>query len=46
VRDQVAIVLEGSSLDARLGDGLLPLHLFARVTFDGPEGALAVVPYR
>jgi predicted aspartyl protease len=46
VRDQVAIVMEGSSLDARLGDGLLPLHLFARVTFDGPEGALAVVPYR
>lgn len=45
VRDQVAVVMEGSSVDSRLGDGLLPLHLFARVAFDGPGGVLTIVPY-
>lgn len=43
LRDQPAVVMRGSSADARLGDGLLPLHLFARVTFDAHAGLLTVV---
>jgi predicted aspartyl protease len=46
VRDQVAVLMQGSSVDERLGDGLLPLHLFARVTFDAPGASLTLVPYK
>jgi predicted aspartyl protease len=44
LRDQVAILLDESESAPGLADGLLPLHLFARVTFDGPAGSLIVVP--
>lgn len=39
-RDLPAIVLKGAA--AYSGDGLLPLHIFSRVTFDGPAGRLIV----
>ena len=39
-------VLVGGSPDADLGDGLLPLHLFGRVTFHGPGRYLVVEPRR
>ena len=29
-----------------MGDGLLPLHLFASVTFNGPAGYVAIEPRR
>ena len=42
---------EGVLLDAPgpadvMGDGLLPLHLFSRVTFNGPEGYVVLEPRR
>ena len=40
LRNQTALIVDGS--DAALGDGLLPLHLFARVTFNGPQRLLIV----
>lgn len=43
-RNRQAIVLPlGDEPDAH-GDGLLPLHAFARVTVDGPRATLTVVP--
>jgi predicted aspartyl protease len=44
VRDQVAMLMNGSTDNARFSDGLLPLHLFALVTLDGPGGLLTIVP--
>lgn len=41
-RDLPAVVLERTSSPAHQGDGLLPLHLFDRVTFDGHAGRLIV----
>jgi len=46
LRDQLAVVMTASSADERMGDGLLPLHLFARVTFDAPGGSLTLVADR
>jgi predicted aspartyl protease len=40
-KDLPAVVLKGTS-SAYSGDGLLPLHIFDRVTFDGPGGRLIV----
>jgi hypothetical protein len=40
--NQLATLVEKSAADAPFEDGLLPLHLFSRVTFNGPEGYLAV----
>lgn len=37
-----ALILPDASGHAMLGDGLLPLHLFARVTVDGPGRTLIV----
>jgi hypothetical protein len=36
----VAAVIVGRDCDSTPLDGLLPLHLFARVTFNGPEHQL------
>jgi predicted aspartyl protease len=44
LRNQTAVILERNQSDAWLGDGLLPLHVFARVTFHGPERYLVVEP--
>lgn len=41
-RDLPAVLLRRTSAAAHQGDGLLPLHLFDRVTFDGPSGRLIV----
>ena len=38
----VAAVIVGHECDATPLDGLLPLHLFARVTFNGPEHQLLI----
>jgi len=38
----VAAVIVGRECDATPLDGLLPLHLFARVTFNGPEHQLLI----
>ena len=38
----VAAVVVGRETGSPSADGLLPLHLFARVTFDGPEGQLFI----
>ena len=38
----VAAVIVGRDCDATPLDGLLPLHLFARVTFNGPERQLLI----
>jgi Aspartyl protease len=40
--DQDAALVESTADDAPLGDGLLPLHLFARVTINGPGRYLVV----
>jgi predicted aspartyl protease len=40
-KDLPAVVLKGTS-SAYSGDGLLPLHIFGRVTFDGPGRRLIV----
>jgi predicted aspartyl protease len=42
LQNHAAVLVNGDDVDARLGDGLLPLHLFARVTFNGPERYLIV----
>jgi hypothetical protein len=42
LRNRTAVVVAQDRLDAPLGDGLLPLHIFARVTFNGPERYLMV----
>ena len=42
--NQTATLVEKAEADSPFEDGLLPLHLFARVTFNGPEGYLAVEP--
>jgi hypothetical protein len=36
LRDVVAVRVERADRQPAEGDGLLPLHLFERVTFDGP----------
>jgi predicted aspartyl protease len=41
LKDQVGMIVAAGDNSLR-GDGLLPLHLFARVTFNGPGGYLAV----
>jgi len=38
----VATVIVGRDCDSTPLDGLLPLHLFARVTFNGPEHQLLI----
>ncbi|MGE0463595.1 MAG: aspartyl protease family protein [Vicinamibacterales bacterium] len=40
--DQVGLLLDGASAGPFMGDGLLPLHLFSRVTFDGPGGYVII----
>ena len=42
LREQLAVVVNARSHDAALGDGLLPLHLFSRVTINGPRGYVVV----
>ncbi len=39
-RDYPAVLLQRTSEPAHRVDGLLPLHIFNRVTFDGPGGRL------
>lgn len=41
-RSLAAVLMTRTSAPANHGDGLLPLHLFDRVTFDGPAGRLIV----
>jgi hypothetical protein len=36
--DQVGLLVDGTAAGSFMGDGLLPLHLFTRVTFNGPGG--------
>lgn len=36
--DQVAVLLDGTAAGGYMGDGLLPLRLFARVTFNAGAG--------
>lgn len=43
-RDVHAVLVDRHDADASVGDGLLPLSLFDRVTFDGPAGLLIVEP--
>jgi hypothetical protein len=40
--NQMATLVEKPEAEGPFEDGLLPLHLFARVTFNGPEGYLAL----
>jgi hypothetical protein len=40
----LAVLLESRDPAQMMGDGLLPLHLFARVTFNAGEGYLIVEP--
>ena len=42
MRDQVAAVVPRPEVDAPEGDGLLPLHLFASVTFASHAGYLII----
>jgi predicted aspartyl protease len=42
LRNQTAVIVERNEPDAPLVDGLLPLRVFARVTFHGPERYLVV----
>jgi hypothetical protein len=42
LRNLPAVVVHRSGSASSEGDGLLPLHLFDRVTFSGPEGLLIV----
>jgi predicted aspartyl protease len=42
LRNQSALLLPEPDATGLLGDGLLPLHLFARVTFDAAAGVLIV----
>lgn len=43
LRNQTALLLPEREATGLLGDGLLPLHLFARVTFDAAAQSLIVV---
>jgi hypothetical protein len=43
LRNQSALLLPEREATGLLGDGLFPLHLFARVTFDAAAQALIVV---
>ena len=36
--NQVGLLVDGTAAGSFMGDGLLPLRLFTRVTFNGPEG--------
>ncbi len=36
--DHVGLLVDGTAAGPFMGDGLLPLHLFTRVTFNGPGG--------
>ena len=40
MRDVPAVIIERADARPAEGDGLLPLHLFERVTFDGPARLL------
>jgi hypothetical protein len=40
--DHMGVLMDGPVPEALMGDGLLPLHLFARVTFNGREGYVAI----
>jgi predicted aspartyl protease len=42
LRNQTAVIVQQDHAQESLGDGLLPLHVFARVTFHGPLGYLTV----
>jgi predicted aspartyl protease len=42
LQDQLALLLPAGDASGFLGDGLLPLHLFARVTFDAAARVLIV----
>jgi hypothetical protein len=42
--DQDGVLMDAESTSGALGDGLLPLHLFGRVTFNVAEGYLALEP--
>jgi predicted aspartyl protease len=42
LRNQSALLLSNRESSGLFGDGLLPLHLFARVTFDAAARALIV----
>jgi predicted aspartyl protease len=42
--DVPAVLVRHNDEDSSLGDGLLPLAMFERVTFDGPGGVLIVRP--
>jgi predicted aspartyl protease len=42
LRDIPAVLVAHRGTDGQAGDGLLPLHLFERVTFDGPRGLLII----
>jgi predicted aspartyl protease len=44
LKDVPVVFVDGSRNDPTLGDGLLPLALFARATFDGPAGLLTLEP--
>ena len=43
--DREGLLVEAPDPDL-MGDGLLPLHLFARVTFNGPAGYVTIEPRR
>jgi hypothetical protein len=40
LQNVAAVVVGRNSSEPEEADGLLPLHLFERVTFDGPNGVL------
>jgi hypothetical protein len=42
--DVPAVLVKRRDADPSFGDGLLPLAMFARVTFDGPGRRLTVEP--
>ena len=42
LRDVPAVVADATARNRAEVDGLLPLHLFDRVTFDGPQRRLIV----
>ncbi len=42
LRDVPAVLINSTASPVHSGDGLLPLHIFDRVTFDGPAGRLIV----
>jgi predicted aspartyl protease len=42
LRNQVAVVIDATHAGSIFGDGLLPLHVFTRVTFNGRAGYMEV----